>query len=83
MARRHPVGPNQLVLWPRHVLTEMLPPRRPRSGRLRAVRGQAGARIGENCWQAFSQVEGTVRRSRRGRPQPRRHYIAIWLAMYP
>jgi len=26
MARRHPVGPNQLVLWPRHVLTEM--PRR-------------------------------------------------------
>ncbi len=62
--------PEQLVLWPRHQLTELparSAPRRPRSGRLQAVRGRAEPRICENCRKTFTQVDGAISRSTRGR----------------
>jgi alkylation response protein AidB-like acyl-CoA dehydrogenase len=69
MAKRHPVSPNQLVLWPRHRLAELLmsavpalhpntTKTRPRSGRLQAVTRRVGARIREKCRELYGQLRG-------------------------
>jgi hypothetical protein len=57
--RKHPISPNQLVLWSRHELTELFVlslSRRPRSGRAQAVRSRGPARIIEKCWKMLMQV---------------------------
>jgi hypothetical protein len=67
---RHPISPNQLVLWTRYQLVELITlallrrstahrdktKTRPRSGRLQAVTRRVVARIRENCRELFEQV---------------------------
>ena len=74
-------GSNQLVLWPRHELTELparTAPRRPRSGRRRAGRGENLRELSEGVHAGRSVCKAI---SARPAP-PREHYIAIWLAIY-
>ena len=81
--RRHQERSASLTRWPQATTLDTADPAhetacarergglgRPRSGRLQAVTGRAGPRIGENCWQAFGQLRRTFAGRAAGRDQP-------------